>query len=206
MFHVRSLLSQFRAITWFYPCPTETQVRPQDIHFAPAGRFIFGKPLGKGQSSQVMEVTDTTTGRTDLAAKVSEGGKSHQELLQEAMVLKALNSSCRGFPEFIGLFADAERPDTRFMVLQRFRCSVEDLRRENPSMGGLGVVQTVGMQVLSQLQAMHQLNLAHGDLKPKNIAVASVNPLKILRFSEKVLFISGGVHGFLFFSCGSLIL
>lgn len=168
------------AIAWFYPCPTvalKTQVRPQDIHFAQAGRFIFGKPLGKGQSSQVVEVTDTTTGRTDLAAKVAEGGKSHGSLLQEAMVLKVLQRC--GFPEFIGLFTDAEHPETRFMVLQRFHCSVEELR---PNTGGLSSVQTIGMQVLSQLQAMHQLNLAHGDLKPKNIAVASVNPLKILCF------------------------
>lgn len=140
-----------------------------------------------------------------MAAKVAEcGGKSQgAELLQEAMVLKALQRGC-GFPEFIGLFT-AELDANRFMVLQRFRCSVEDLRRENPSTGGLSItsVQTVGMQVLSQLQAMHQLNLAHGDLKPKNIAVASVNPLKILRFSEQeVLFISWVFHGLpLFFLC-----
>ena len=61
------------------------QVQPQDIRPA-AGRFVFGQALGKGQSSQVLEVTDTISGRRDLVAKLSD----KHELLQEAMVLKAL--------------------------------------------------------------------------------------------------------------------
>ena len=145
------------------------QVQPQDIRPAEAGRFVFGQALGKGQSSQVLEVTDTITGRRDLVAKLSD----KHELLQEAMVLKALQG-LDTFPDFIGLFA-GEPGAPRFLVLQRFHGSLEDLRKD----ADLDVIPTVGIQVLAQLRAMHQLNLTHGDLKTKNMAVVSVKPLRI---------------------------
>ena len=148
------------------------QVQPQDIHPA-AGRFLFGQVLGKGQSSQVVEVTDVSTGRRDLVAKISS--KSSHGLLQEAMVLKGLQASGT-FPDFIGMFT-ADHPDTRFLVLQRFYGSLEDLQRDGD---GHISAYTVGIQVLLQLEVMHQMNLAHGDLKAKNMAVASIKPLRIL--------------------------
>ena len=83
------------------------QVQPQDIRPAEAGRFVFGQALGKGQSSQVLEVRDTITGRRDLVAKLSD----KYELLQEAMVLKALQG-LETFPDFIGLFA-GDQPETQ---------------------------------------------------------------------------------------------
>eukprot|EP00435_Cladocopium_sp_Y103_P007324 s5677_g2.t1 len=147
-------------------------VRPQDVRPAEAGRFVFGQALGKGQSSHVMEVTDTSTGRQDLVAKFSE----KHELLQEAMVLKALQG-LDTFPDFIGLFTGDQPEPHRFLVLQRFQGSLEDLRKDADP---IDLIPTVGIQVLAQLQTMHQLNLAHGDLKTKNMAVASVKPLKIL--------------------------
>lgn len=148
------------------------QVQPQDIRPAEAGRFVFGQALGKGQSSQVLEVRDTITGRRDLVAKLSD----KYELLQEAMVLKALQG-LETFPDFIGLFAGDQPETQRFLVLQRFHGSLEDLRKDADP---IDVIPTVGIQVLAQLRAMHQLNLAHGDLKTKNMAVVSVKPLRIL--------------------------
>lgn len=146
-------------------------VQPQDIRPAEAGRFVFGQALGKGQSSQVLEVRDTITGRRDLVAKLSD----KYELLQEAMVLKALQG-LETFPDFIGLFAGDQPETQRFLVLQRFHGSLEDLRKDADP---IDVIPTVGIQVLAQLRAMHQLNLAHGDLKTKNMAVVSVKPLRI---------------------------
>ena len=151
------------------------KVRPQDILLPDSGRFIFGRTLGKGQKGQVVEVTDSQG--SALVAKIGQTQKACNELYHEAMVLRMLQH-LDVFPHFVGLFA-ASDPHTNFLVLERFHGSLEDFCRKDYELMESDI-RSIGIQVLTQLQLMHEMNLAHGDLKAKNMAVASIKPLKIL--------------------------
>eukprot|EP00913_Durusdinium_trenchii_P021547 g20249.t1 len=78
-----------------------------------------------------------------------------------------------GLPEFLGLFVEG---DMEFLVMERFLQSLEDFRLRCRGFfdAEVPLICSVGVQLLSQLEQMHRLNLSHGDLKTKNIAVAAV--------------------------------
>ncbi|CAJ1430745.1 unnamed protein product [Effrenium voratum] len=134
-------------------------------------RFTFGEQLGQGQSGCVHLVTDTESCGQKLIAKVAEPGC---ELIHEAMVLKSLQGL--GFPECLGIFAG---PCGEFLVAERLGASLDDWQKEGDGRLEVEAVARVASQVLAQLAALHSRNLAHGDLKPKNLLIKDADTLEV---------------------------
>ncbi|CAK9031905.1 unnamed protein product [Durusdinium trenchii] len=147
-------------------------VKPDDLLTQLPKHFAFGELLGQGQFSKVLEVTECATGRRCVAKTRLKTDTAAAELWHEAMALKILQKSSV-FPEFLGLFVEG---DMEFLVMERFLQSLEDFRLRCRGFfdAEVPLICSVGVQLLSQLEQMHRLNLSHGDLKTKNIAVAAV--------------------------------
>lgn len=152
-------------------------------------RFELGANLGSGVYGSVCEAMDLSTGRANLAAKVSRS-RWDMSLLVEYDILRRL-AGIDGFPSAIGLFCNDDCEE--MLVMQRLHRDIESLKRD-PEVArdgrlSAGTVAEVGIQCIERLKQLHAIGVVHRDLKSHNIMIGSER-------SEVIYLIDFGLSGF----------
>lgn len=135
-----------------------------------AGRFLLKQKLGHGSFGVVYQATDSSNSK-QVAVKLESVRIKVPQLIHEARVLQTL-VGIKGFPEL--LWHGTEGP-YNILVTELLGASLEALM-EKYNRFSLPTVVTCGLQILERLQAMHEKNLVHRDLKPDNILIGLADP------------------------------
>ncbi|KAG0640231.1 kinase-like domain-containing protein [Tuber brumale] len=146
----------------------------------PAGRLIedwtVGKVLGRGGHSVVRKHREEGIGRVRVVKSIEKSGcPFHAREFNIMAILNKVRAILEYrslFVEFLGWFEDSDR---LYIAMEYFEQG--DLRKHLNEPLPEEAVQRITKQVLKGLQVMHEIGIAHRDLKPDNIFVVSMSPV-----------------------------
>ena len=147
-----------------------------------AGRYLLGRPIGRGAFGVVYEATDRSTGRA-LAIKVLTAVDPEQEgrFRREVDALRALRHA--HIVEVVDV-GPADGPGQVFLAMELLRGkTLYALCKEMPLAPARAVRLIV--QLLTALERAHALGIVHRDLKPGNLFVVGAGTdetLKVLDY------------------------
>src|SRR6267378_1826425 len=137
--------------------------------------------IGQGGMGRVYKAEDTKLGRQVaiklLPPDVMQDVTAKRRLLTEAQSASALNH-----PNIVTIHAIEEAEGIDFIVMEFVEG--QNLRRQIQSDGALPLTRLldIGIQAADALEAAHQINLIHRDIKSANILVTPRDHAKILDF------------------------
>lgn len=155
-----------------------------------AGRYRVVQPLGLGNFSQVVHCIDEVTS-LKVCIKIIENCKETvDQALDEIKILRYLKANCdldsKNLLSYLDCFYHKEH---LFIVTELLRDNLNvflnyEEGRHSKAYFTMGRIQRLAYQVLTGLEAMHALNVIHGDVKPANIVVKSYSQclFKIIDF------------------------
>src|SRR5260221_8292328 len=144
------------------------------------GHYLIEQKLGEGGMGVVYRARDERLQR-DVALKflgiLSAGGSaSHENVLQEARAISALNH-----PNICTVYEVGEIDGQPYIAMEYVEGRA--LTLEIPSNGmGLDQVERYGMQLADALSHAHSRGIVHRDLKSANVMVTPQGRLKVLDF------------------------
>lgn len=161
-----------------------------------AGQYRVERWLGGGGMGLVLAARDLKLGR-DVALKLV-----HPELLHSPSVRRTLEAEARtmaalNHPNIVTLHALAEDDERPFLVMELVRGpSLSHVLRERgrlPPHEALPILQAVA----EGLEALHEADLIHGDVKPSNILLGPGRTVKLtdMGLSQLLTESSGVVRG-----------
>jgi tetratricopeptide (TPR) repeat protein/tRNA A-37 threonylcarbamoyl transferase component Bud32 len=139
------------------------------------------RKIDSGGMGEVYKAEDTRLGRTVaiklLLAGVNQEPTARRRFLQEAQSASALNH-----PNIVTIYAIEEVDGLDFIVMEFVEG--QTLKRLIEDHGALGIPQLldIGIQTAEALQAAHDINLIHRDIKAANILVTPRGHAKVLDF------------------------
>jgi eukaryotic-like serine/threonine-protein kinase len=142
------------------------------------GRFKVLRPLGAGGMGQVYSAEDTTLRRNVAIKRMAPGIRPEADrtrLLKEAQRASALNH-----PNVGGVYDVFEHAGELWLVMEYVEGITLRQRLKQPLSNE--EFFSVAIQCCEGLQAAHEKNIIHGDIKPDNIMLAPGNRVKILDF------------------------
>ncbi len=134
-----------------------------------AGRYRLGVLIGVGGAARVHVATDTVLG-VERAVKVLDVGQGEERahlrkrLQSEARVMAALDH-----PHVLRVYDLGHDQGHDFVVMELARRGSLAWRLQTEGPLPFGEVATIGVQVLSALEAAHGAGIIHRDVKPQNI-------------------------------------
>ena len=143
--------------------------------------------IDSGGMGEVYKAEDTRLGRTVaiklLLAAINEEPLARRRFLQEAQSASALNH-----PNIVTIYAIEEADGLDFIVMEFVEG--QNLKSLIQSDGALPVTRLldVGIQIAEALEAAHEINLVHRDIKSANILVTPRGQAKVLDFGLAKLF------------------
>lgn len=149
--------------------------------------------IDSGGMGEVYKAEDTRLGRTVaiklLLTAVNQEPTARRRFLQEAQLASALNH-----PNIVTIYAIEEANGLDFIVMEFVQGqTLKNLIRDQ---GALPITQLldIGIQTAEALQAAHEINLIHRDIKTANILVTPRGHAKVLDFglAKSVRTIAGG--------------
>lgn len=139
-------------------------------------RFSLSKILGSGSFGVVFAAVDTLTG-VKVAVKLERADCKHPQLAYEHRVLRWLSPPTEGpLPAFTGFpvplwFGSSTHHSV--LVESLHGPSLEDLFTFCGRVFSLKTALTLGLQMVSRVQAAHAKQILHRDIKPDNFVLGS---------------------------------
>jgi len=137
-----------------------------------ARRYELTREIGRGGCAIVFEAIDNRLGRT-VAVKVPVGFMGDPAKVsrfnRESRVIASIH-----LPNVCAVLDSGEADDgTPFLVMERLYG--ESLRTSVAKTGRLGIKEaiSIGLQLLSPLDAVHAAGIVHRDIKPDNLIMVS---------------------------------
>ncbi|MGF1657065.1 MAG: protein kinase, partial [Verrucomicrobiales bacterium] len=161
-------------------CGTALRARTQFRNFS------LQDLLGAGGMGQVFRALDCNLNRM-VALKVlrkeySEPGEGMGQLEREARLTASINH-----PHVVRIFSFGKDHGQFYLAMELVdQGSLDDLMTLQGKVSELQVLE-IAMQVAQGLQAAHQLDLIHRDVKPGNILFADAHTAKIVDFGLAIL-------------------
>src|SRR5215813_13018283 len=126
--------------------------------------------IGSGGMGEVFKAEDTKLGRTValkvLPAAVDPSLTAKRRFLKEAQAASALNH-----PNIVTIHAIEEADGVDFIVMEFIEGQTVKAMIESDGALGLTTLLDLGIQVADALEAAHEINLIHRDIKSANILV-----------------------------------
>jgi len=137
--------------------------------------------IDSGGMGEVYKAEDTRLGRTVaiklLLASVNQKPNSRRRFLQEAQSASALNH-----PNIVTIYAIEEADGLDFIVMEFVEGrNLKSLIHDDGALPLMGLLD-IGIQTADALQAAHEINLIHRDIKSANILVTPRGQAKVLDF------------------------
>jgi serine/threonine protein kinase len=153
---------------------------PADSHDLIAGRYRLGAWLGRGGMGEVRAGIDLRLDR-DVAVKLLRADLAHQLDLRQRFEREARAAARISHPNVVAVFDTGEHAGVPFIVMERLpgttlATDIADGPLTPPE------ACTVVLEVLSALEAAHQLGVVHRDIKPGNILRARDGHVKVADF------------------------
>ncbi len=152
---------------------------PEGLSGKTVGRFVIGARLGVGGMGEVYRAEDTRLKRAvavkRLAPKLLADERYHRRFLKEAIQASSLNH-----PNIAGIYDVLEEASEILLVMELVEgVTLRQHLRESIS---LDAFYLIAIQCAEALAAAHEKGLVHGDIKPENIMLSSLNQVKVLDF------------------------
>ncbi|MDI5977577.1 serine/threonine-protein kinase [Amycolatopsis magusensis] len=148
-----------------------------------AGRYVLLGELGRGGMGVVFRAEDRVIGRQvaikelRLPEGADDAGVFSERVLREVRTGGRLND-----PAVVTVFDVVSEAGTTYIVMELVDApTLSDLVRERGALPAQQVA-SIGLQVLSALQAAHESGIVHRDVKPGNIMVAPNGRVKLTDF------------------------
>lgn len=159
------------------PPPTQPGPRPETT----VGRYLLGVRIGVGTSGDVYEAEDRAFERIValklLSADLKDDPEARERFYREARVTMDLSH-----PNIVRVLDAGEEHGRPFIAMERLRGLALDAHlRAHPAMT-LAERASLIDQLCAGLEAAHERNAVHRDVKPGNILVEPDGTLKILDF------------------------
>ncbi|MBN6037902.1 serine/threonine-protein kinase [Amycolatopsis sp. 195334CR] len=148
-----------------------------------ADRYVLLGELGRGGMGVVFRAEDRVIGRhvaikeLRLPDGADDAGVFSERVLREVRTGGRLND-----PAVVTVFDVVAEAGTTYIVMELVEApTLSDLVRERGALPAPQVA-SIGLQVLSALQAAHEAGIVHRDVKPGNIMVAPNGRVKLTDF------------------------
>jgi serine/threonine-protein kinase len=136
--------------------------------------------IGEGGMAQVYEAVDRVLGRR-VALKVARAGQAVHALRDEARAIVAVRH-----PSMVTVFGVSSHRGMEYLAMERLRgtplVALVNERRAREERFSLDEVEGILIAIADGLRAVHLAGLAHFDLKPGNVMLASERRLVLLDF------------------------
>ena len=162
-----------------YPPPSDAWVPGTLI---PGTVYRVIRPIGRGGMGEVYEVEHDLLGST-RALKVLAKQYAHREDLTERLRIEARGLARLKHPNIVEVYDLGTAADGRiFFAMELLEgATLRSMLRHRGRLSTRTSVEII-LQVLSGLQASHELGLVHRDVKPENIFVCRDGVVKLLDF------------------------
>ncbi|MGH9959973.1 MAG: serine/threonine-protein kinase, partial [Pyrinomonadaceae bacterium] len=137
--------------------------------------------IGSGGMGQVFKAEDTKLGRT-VAIKLLPAGVNQEPAARRRFLHEAQSASALNHPHIVTIHAIEEADGLDFIVMEFVEG--ETLKDLIHGQGALPLSRLIdiGIQTAQALEAAHEINLIHRDIKPPNILVTPRGHVKVLDF------------------------
>ena len=152
-------------------------------------RFTLIKVLGSGSFGVVFSAVDTVTGAS-VAVKLERLDAKHPQLAYEHRVLRWLSPPTEGpLPAFTGFPTPlwfGESAHHAVLVESLHGPSLEDLFSWCGRTFSLKTTLTLGLQMVSRIEAAHAKQILHRDIKPDNwvLGIGPAEPVRHVSFAR----------------------
>lgn len=144
-------------------------------------RYKIVKHIGSGGMADVYLAYDPILER-DVAIKFLRVGKTDAMDATKRFEREALSVSELNHPNVVNLFDVGEDEEGKFIVMEYVDgMDLKAYIRENHPIP-VDIIQNLMIQILSGVQAAHNIGIVHRDLKPQNIMVNHDGTIKIMDF------------------------
>ena len=139
-----------------------------DIEFGPMNdKYRILESLNKGSFGRVYSGVRVNTGEV-VAIKAEDQGSGHEKIMKEANLCRKLQD-CPGIPHVF--WYGMHGSDYNFMVMERLGMNLLELFEQCNRKFSLTTVLKVTMAILPTLKYLHDKNVMHRDLSPRNIVI-----------------------------------
>ena len=137
--------------------------------------------IESGGMGEVYKAEDTRLGRT-VAIKVLLAAINEKPLARRRFLLEAQSASALNHPNIVTIYAIEEADGIDFIVMEFVEG--QNLRALIHADGALPLTRLldIGVQAADALEAAHEINLIHRDIKSANILVTPRGQAKVLDF------------------------
>ena len=140
-----------------------------------AGRYALGEPLKRANGVDTLLAVDTLTGKQVVLKSIDPTvihAAARLRFEHETQVLRQLSG-----PGLTGLYDAGVAADRLFLVQPFVRGrTLEELLREGPL--PLSVAVRIGISIATALDTAHSAGVCHRDVKPANVIVDGVEPVR----------------------------
>ncbi|MER2293565.1 MAG: protein kinase, partial [Aerococcus urinaeequi] len=144
-------------------------------------RYKIVNHIGSGGMADVYLAYDPILER-DVAIKFLRVGKTDAMDATKRFEREALSVSELNHPNVVSLFDVGEDEEGKFIVMEYVDgMDLKAYIRENHPIP-VDIIQNLMIQILSGVQAAHNIGIVHRDLKPQNIMVNHDGTIKIMDF------------------------
>ncbi|WP_298177921.1 serine/threonine-protein kinase [Saccharomonospora sp.] len=148
-----------------------------------ADRYRVIDELGRGGMGVVWRAEDTVIGRQVAIKELSlPDGAEDTGVFQERVLREVRTGGRLNDPAVVTVFDVVAEGDTTYIVMELVEApTLSELVRRNGPLPAQQVA-SIGLQVLSALNAAHQAGIVHRDVKPANIMVGADGRAKLTDF------------------------
>src|SRR6266478_2466938 len=144
------------------------------------GHYKIVEKIGEGGMGEVYKAEDLKLGR-QVAIKFLPPGGTQDDKARERFLREARSASALNHPNIVTIHAIEEIDDLKFIVME----NVEgESLKAMVAKGPLDLMQVLqlGSQISDALEAAHNINLIHRDIKSANILITPRGQAKVLDF------------------------
>ena len=140
--------------------------------------FIINSELGSGGFGSVYKVLDTNDNNIYAIKRIKISNNNIKDIENEINILKNLDS------EYIVKYYDSFQVGNNFYIVMEY-CDSSDLynfikeHRENNKLIDIKIIFEIINNICQGLKVIHNKNIIHRDLRPKNIFMNKNNKIKI---------------------------
>jgi serine/threonine protein kinase len=146
--------------------------------------YDVGEKLGVGTYAEVRKVTDLTTNE-ECAVKISRGKTAVKMLQKEAEFLQSLDSEF--FPKFVKYQTD-EVTNKAYLFMELINGSTLASLIDSKDKLSETQILVLTKELTKAVNYLHNLGIAHRDIKPHNILVTDDNRVKLVDFGISARF------------------